>query len=112
MAKKKPSEMLQANIKFIREYKRYTYQEFGDAIKASTGQAKTYELRGVTPPLQILCNIADFARVSLDALIREKITADNLRDLKTPLADYQLKQIKKRLEALEALPPPVRKFAK
>lgn len=80
--------LLQTNIKFIREHKRITYKEFAAEINVSEGQAKTYELRGITPPLEVLCSIADFAGVSVDALIREKLSASNITQLKEPLINF------------------------
>lgn len=81
--------LLQANIKFIRNHKKLTYKEFASEINVSEGQAKTYELRAVTPPLSVLCAIADFASVSVDALIRERITESIMTQLREPLINFE-----------------------
>ncbi|HEX8316295.1 MAG TPA: helix-turn-helix transcriptional regulator [Flavisolibacter sp.] len=75
---------LQQNIGFIRKHKKLTYAQLGDAIGATEGMAKQYELKGATPPIPILCNIADFAGLSLDALIRAELTEENYTVLNHP----------------------------
>ena len=94
---------LQRNVAFIRKHKRLTYVEFGDAIGATEGQAKSYELKGATPPLDILCNIADFAGLSLDALIREELTDKNYSILNHPQpAPGAVKKLQAQIDDLSA----------
>ena len=75
---------LQQNIAFIRKIKKLTYLEFGEQVEATEGMMKSYELKGATPPVEILCAIADYAGLSLDALIREQLTEKNYSILNHP----------------------------
>lgn len=87
---------LKENIAFIRDRKRLTYKEFAERIHVTEGQAKSYELRGSTPPVTTLLEIADFAQVTLDSLIRKKLTEDSF-GLKNPKEYSELSSIYKRL---------------
>ena len=99
---------LPENIAFLLTYKKLSYAELGEAIGATEGMVKQYK-RGATPPLSILCSIADYAGLSLDALVREKLTNENYTALHnpqgTPGAVNQLKEqllkLDKRLTTLE-----------
>ncbi len=99
---------LQQNIAFIVEHYRLTAKEFGDIVGATEGMVKQYK-NGAVPPPPILFAIADYAGVSLDVLMREKITEKNYNSFRPADIPYdvareiqkQLNTILKKIAALE-----------
>lgn len=65
------------NIKFFREYKRYTQADIADMIGATLGMIKSYETGKAVPQVETLIKIADMMNISIDTLIRVKLTETN-----------------------------------
>lgn len=92
---------LQSNLRFLLAFKNLTYPQFAEAIGCTAGMLKTYALKGAQPPLAILCNIADFAGVSLDVLIREELTEENYSQLhRPPVTPSHVKELQGQIDEL------------
>lgn len=65
------------NIKFWRQYKRYTQGDIADMVDATLGMIKSYETGTAVPQVETLIKIADMMNISLDTLIRVKLTEKN-----------------------------------
>jgi transcriptional regulator with XRE-family HTH domain len=70
------------NVKWYREHKRLTQQEVADTLNTTLGRVKTYESGAAIPPVEILINIATWIDVSIDALIKVKLSEKNYLKLK------------------------------
>ena len=62
------------NVKWYRQYKRLTQQEVSDLLSTTLGRIKTYEAESAIPPIEILINIAEWIGISIDALIKIKLS--------------------------------------
>lgn len=65
---------LQQNLKLLREAKRLTQKEFSKALFISPQAYCHYENGRRTPSLSMLCRMADFYSVTLDQLVRHRIS--------------------------------------
>lgn len=99
--KKKPgkTETLGDRIRRYRLSKGLTQTELGKRVAVSQRVITYYEVRGVSPPPELLVKIADVLEVSTDALFGRKTT-------KTAVAPPtgNLRRLR-RLKRLEELPP-------
>lgn len=65
---------LHSNLKFLRKKKDLTQQELAERLEISRSKLAGYELN-ITPPIEMLIQIAEYFNVSLDILIKEDLTA-------------------------------------
>lgn len=70
------------NLKFYRLSNRFRQTEIADKLKVTVGMVKTYENGSATPPVDVLIKIADMMQVSIDTLIKVKLTSKNYLNLK------------------------------
>jgi transcriptional regulator with XRE-family HTH domain len=101
--KRKPgkTESLGDRIRRFRLAKGLTQTELGQQIGVSQRVVTYYEVRGISPPPELVVKIADVLGVSIDALFGRK-TALPKRSTE-PIAD-NLRRLR-RLKRLEELPP-------
>lgn len=66
---------LQENIKYLRDLHRYTYPEMAKIAGCTIASMKSYELRGTTPPLEVIIKLADKFGVTMDQLVRGKLAS-------------------------------------
>lgn len=92
---------LQENIRIIITRRRLTYHAFGEAVGATEGMVKTYVTKGATPPLPILCAIADFAGITLDQLVRYPLDSEAYRPTIVNGLEQRMQDVEKRLKYLE-----------
>jgi transcriptional regulator with XRE-family HTH domain len=85
------------NLKFYREYNRYSQQEIANKLKTTLGRIKMYDRNGATPQIEMLIKIADMMQISLDTLIRTKLSEKNYLVKKGEMAP----DLACRLEAVE-----------
>ena len=85
------------NIKFYRTHNRFTQQEVADKFEVTLGMLKTYERADAVPPVEVLMRIADVMRITIDTLIKVKLTPKNYLKVKGEGAPDLLQ----RVEALE-----------
>ena len=87
------------NLRFYRLHNRFTQQEIADELETTLGRIKMYEQGHATPPIDMLIKISNMLHVSLDTLIKVKLSAKNYLNLKGQTApDLNL-----RLETLEQI---------
>lgn len=79
------------NLKFFREYKRYTQGDIAANIGATVGMIKTYENGKAVPQVEALIKIADMMNVSIDTLIRVKLTQKNYGKQEARIDDLERK---------------------
>lgn len=65
------------NLKFYVKYKRYTYSDVAEMIGATEGMVKHYVQKRTAPQIETIIKIADMMNISIDTLIRVKLTETN-----------------------------------
>jgi transcriptional regulator with XRE-family HTH domain len=81
---------INSNIKFLRERKGLTQDEFANAIGNSRSNVKNYEHQTI-PPADVLITISDHFNISIDTLLRidlRKLSELKLRELEAGNDDY------------------------
>lgn len=85
------------NLRFYRLRNRFTQPEIAAKLKATVGRIKMYEQDHATPQMDMVIKIADMMQVSLDTLIRVKLSEKNYLQKK----GEQAPELHHRVEALE-----------
>lgn len=90
-------QYINENLRFYRLHNRYTQQEIANKLKATLGQVKSYETNIAVPPIDMIIRIADMIGVSIDRLIRVKLSSKNYLSTKEEVPSDLLS----RIDALE-----------
>lgn len=88
---------IQHNLRFYRKRNRYRQSDIAAKLKVSVGQVKTYETGIAVPPIDILIRIADMMKITLDDLVRKKLSEKNF----PALSANPRQDILSRIKALE-----------
>lgn len=89
------SHYINHNIKFWRQYKRYTQTDVADILLTTVGRIKQYE-KITYPPAEMIIKIADMMNISLDTLFKTKLTQANYGK-----EESRIEALEKRLKRLE-----------
>jgi transcriptional regulator with XRE-family HTH domain len=80
-----PNIFLSANLKFLRNRKKISQEDFASALEISRSKVAHYEGgKSVNPPIEDLLRFSDYFKISVDSLLRvnlSKLTELKLRDL-------------------------------
>lgn len=68
---------LSSNLQFLRERAGLSRQKFADLMEIGPGAYTQYEIRGSVPPMEVLIKIANFYRISIDDMVRKKLSELN-----------------------------------
>ena len=90
-------QYINENLRFYRLHNRYTQQEIAIKLKATLGQVKSYETNIAVPPVDMIIRIADMIGISIDGLIRVKLSSKNYLNTKEGIPPDLLS----RIDALE-----------
>lgn len=64
---------LSKNIKYIRTLKKLSQEQFADDLKVSRSRISSYEENRAKPPISFLVSLSNYAKITMDALIKEKL---------------------------------------
>lgn len=64
---------LSKNIRYIRTLKRLSQEQFADDLKVSRSRISSYEENRAKPPIGFLISLSDYAKITIDALIKNKL---------------------------------------
>lgn len=64
------------NLKELRKENKKTQQDIAQILNISQATYGRYELDSIIPPIETLCKLADYYRVSLDCLVGRNFTND------------------------------------
>lgn len=67
---------LSKNIRYIRTLKRLSQEQFADDLKVSRSRISSYEENRAIPPIPFLIKLSNYAKITMDVLVKEKL--DNL----------------------------------
>lgn len=92
------------NLRFYREQNRLNQDEVAKLLNTTLGRIKMYEQGKATPLVEMIVKIADMMQVSLDTLIRVKLTEKNYsgrRWIQAPDTALRVAELEKRVSVLE-----------
>jgi len=64
---------LSKNIRYIRTLKRLSQEQFADDLKVSRSRISSYEENRAKPPIRFLIALSEYAKITMDVLIKEKL---------------------------------------
>ena len=64
---------LSKNIKYIRTLKKLSQEQFADDLKVSRSRISSYEENRAKPPISFLIALSNYAKITMDVLIKEKL---------------------------------------
>lgn len=64
---------LSKNIRYIRTLKRLSQEQFADDLKVSRSRISSYEENRAKPPISFLITLSDYANITMDVLIKNKL---------------------------------------
>jgi len=64
---------LSKNIRYIRTLKRLSQEQFADDLKVSRSRISSYEENRAKPPISFLIALSDYAKITMDVLIKNKL---------------------------------------
>ncbi len=64
---------LSKNIRYIRTLKRLSQEQFADDLKVSRSRISSYEENRAKPPIPFLIALSEYAKITMDVLIKEKL---------------------------------------
>jgi len=66
-------DYLSKNIRYIRTLKSLSQEQFADDLKVSRSRISSYEENRAKPPINFLIALSNYANITMDALIKEKL---------------------------------------
>ena len=64
---------LSKNIKYIRTLKKLSQEQFADDLRVSRSRISSYEENRAKPPISFLIALSNYAKITMDVLIKEKL---------------------------------------
>lgn len=77
----KKKSVLGENLRYLRKRRGVSQDELAASLQITRSKIASYENKGIEPRLGLLLQLAGFFDVSVDALIQEKISDENYKEI-------------------------------